>query len=80
MVLVLVPIPIYNISGIRKSLAQDILVGNYRKDILSTVLEVKPQLKSSNVFYFYTDNNGFYEFQSGLTNSSRFSLRQRQDT
>lgn len=66
MVLALTPIVVYNISGIRKSLAQDILVGNYRKDILNTVSEIKPQLKSSNIFYFYTDNNGFYEFQSGF--------------
>lgn len=65
-ILTFMPIIIYNISGIRKSLIQDILIGNYRKGILNTVSEVKPQLKSNNVFYFFTDNNGFYEFQSGF--------------
>lgn len=66
MILVLGPIILYYISGIHKSLAQDILVGNYRKDIVNTVLEIKPELKANNIFYFYTDDNGFYEFQSGF--------------
>ena len=66
MILVLGPIILYYISGIHKSLAQDILVANYRKDIVNTVSEIKFELKKNNVFYFYTDNNGFYEFQSGF--------------
>lgn len=66
MILAFVPIIIYNISGIRKSLAQDILIGNYRKGILNTVSGIKSQLGHDNVFYFYTENNGFYEFQSGF--------------
>lgn len=66
MVLALGPVVFYYISGIHKSLARDIVVGNYRKDIVDTVSEVKPELKKNNIFYFYTDNNGFYEFQSGF--------------
>mgnify|MGYP001614312947 FL=1 len=66
MILAFVPIVFYYVSGIHKSLAQDILVGNYRKDIVNTVSEVKSELKVNNIFYFYTDNNGFYEFQSGF--------------
>ncbi len=66
MILVLGPVVLFYVSGIHKSLAQDILVGSYRKDIVNTVSEIKPELKKNNVFYFYTDNNGFYEFQSGF--------------
>ena len=66
MILVLGPVALYYVSGIHKSLAQDILVGNYRKDIVNIVSEIKSELKKNNVFYFYTDNNGFYEFQSGF--------------
>ena len=66
MISVLGPIIFYYVSGIHKSLAQDILVGNYRKDIINTVSEIKSELKKNNVFYFYTNNNGFYEFQSGF--------------
>jgi len=64
--LVCMPIIFYNISGLHKSISQSIVTGTYRNGILNTVSEVKPQLKKDNVFYFYTDNNGFYEFQSGF--------------
>jgi hypothetical protein len=64
--LVFIPIILYYISGVHRALAQDILIGNYRRSILSTVSEIKPQLKNNSTFYFYTENNGFYEFQSGF--------------
>ena len=42
------------------------MVGDYRRGILNTVSAVKPDLEKSNVFYFFTDITGFYEFQSGF--------------
>lgn len=66
MLLVVVPIILYYILGIQRALARDILIGNYRKGILNTVARVKPQLKNNNIFYFFTEANGFYEFQSGF--------------
>lgn len=47
-------------------LAQDVMIGNYRKGILETVSAVKPNLGQDNIFYFFTDHTGFWEFQSGF--------------
>lgn len=66
MILVSAPVIFYYVTGVHKLLAQDVLVGNYRKNIINTVSQIKPELGQNNVFYFYTDNNGFYEFQSGF--------------
>ncbi len=57
---------IYGSQGIKKQLAIDISTGQYRKEILETVSVIKPKLSTNNIFYFYTENTGFYEFQSGF--------------
>ncbi len=57
---------INNISGVKRSLAEDIITGEYRKNILLTVSQVKSELGNNNIFYFYSDSSGFYEFQSGF--------------
>lgn len=66
MFLVFIPVVFYNILGTHKHLRQDILTGQYRNGILDTISEVRPALGNNNVFYLYTENNGFYEFQSGF--------------
>jgi hypothetical protein len=63
--LIFICIVFYNVTGIHKHLKQDIKTGGYRRNILDTIAEVKPKLGQNNIFYFYTENNGFYEFQSG---------------
>ncbi len=63
---ILVPLFGYYIINVRANLASDIKIGSYRKAILETVSQVKPDLRKNNVFYFFTDNNGFWEFQSGF--------------
>lgn len=66
LILFVLPILAFNIQGVRKMLRDDIQVGNYRKNILNTVTSIKPKLSNNNIFYFYTDHTGFYEFQSGF--------------
>lgn len=61
-----IPLILYYSSGVKTLLASDIYVGSYRHGILNTVSAVKPHLSKNNIFYFFTDNNGFYEFQSGF--------------
>ncbi len=63
--LIFASIIFYNMAGINKHLKQDILTGHYRSNMLNTISSVKPNLDKNNVFYFYSENNGFYEFQSG---------------
>lgn len=65
-VLILIPVIIININGVKKMLDIDIKVGDYRRNILKTVSTIGPSLGSDNIFYFYTDHTGFYEFQSGF--------------
>lgn len=65
-ILVVIPILLFNIGGVKRMLAQDILVGSYRRGIIETVSEVKPKLGKDNYFYFFTGHTGFYEFQSGF--------------
>lgn len=65
-IIIFIPLIIYNSLGIRQALATDIKVGQYRKDMLEQLSELKPQLHKDNIFYFFTDNTGFYEFQSGF--------------
>jgi len=55
-----------NSLGVRELLEGEVYIGKFRLEILNTISEVKPHLASDNVFYFYTENNGFYEFQSGF--------------
>lgn len=66
MLLIFVPIIFFNASSIRNSLASDIQVGEYRRKMIQTIAEIKPDLHKNNVFYFFTDHTGFYEFQSGF--------------
>jgi hypothetical protein len=56
----------HNISSIHYLIDQDIVLGNYRRKILATINEIKPELGDDNVFYFFTSYTGFYEFQSGF--------------
>lgn len=65
-VIAIIVVTAFNISGIKLLLAGDIKTGQYRKDMLNQLTELKPDLHNNNVFYFFTENNGFYEFQSGF--------------
>jgi len=66
MTLLFTPLVIYNISRVHTSLQSDILVGQYRHGILQSISAIRPKLSQTNIFYFYSDNTGFYEFQSGF--------------
>lgn len=66
LIITIAPLLFLNIRNIREKMDKDIYVGNYRRKILATVSEVEPKLNKDNIFYFYTDDNGFYEFQSGF--------------
>ncbi|RJQ27605.1 hypothetical protein C4577_01055 [Candidatus Parcubacteria bacterium] len=66
MLVIFVPLIAFNIMNIRKGMEVDVKVGEYRRQMLQTVTEIKPDLQKDNVFYFFTDNTGFYEFQSGF--------------
>lgn len=65
-VLFLLLLLINNILGVKKVLGDDIKTGNYRKNILKTVSQSESYLAEDNIFYFFTDGGGFYEFQSGF--------------
>lgn len=65
-VIILLPLLSYYVTNIKRDLALDIKTGSYRKTILETVSQIKPNLENNNIFYFFTDNNGFWEFQSGF--------------
>ena len=62
----MLPLLGYYVTNIKRDLALDIKTGAYRKAMLETVSQIKPNLERNNVFYFFTDNNGFWEFQSGF--------------
>lgn len=64
--IIFIPLIANNIIGIKQLLAEDIMVGQYRKNMLNQLTELKPQLGKNNVFYFFTSYTGFYEFQSGF--------------
>lgn len=65
-VLIIAPLLLFNIQGVKKMLAIDVEVGTYRRGMLNTVSEVKPSLAKDNIFYFFTGHTGFWEFQSGF--------------
>lgn len=64
--LIFIPIIIFNVKGVKKMLKTDVEIGTYRSNIIRTVAAVEPRLGDTNIFYFYTGHTGFYEFQSGF--------------
>lgn len=56
----------FHIVSVKKYIGADLGVASYRKSILNTIAQIKPNLSSTTIWYFYTDNNGFYEYQSGV--------------
>lgn len=66
MIIIFIPLIFINVNNIRQKLDEDVYIGSYRKGILETISEIKPKLTNHNVFYFFTDHTGFWEFQSGF--------------
>jgi hypothetical protein len=55
----------FHSQAVKKYIKGDLAVGAYRKTILETVAQVGPALSNNTIWYFFTNNNGFYEYQSG---------------